>query len=97
MIDADLGGGVIKQRVARKGSGKSGGFRTMIVFKVRELAVFVHGFAKNDVANIRSDELSALKKLASEMLAYRAESLDRAAASGALMEVECNGQIEKVS
>ena len=33
LIDANLGGGVIKQRIARKGSGKSGGFRTMILFK----------------------------------------------------------------
>jgi hypothetical protein len=62
LIDADLGGGVIKQRVARSGAGKSGGFRTLIVFRLRELAVFVHGFAKSEVANIRPDELSALKK-----------------------------------
>jgi hypothetical protein len=64
LIDADLGGGVIKQRVARRGAGKSGGFRTILVFRVRELAVFIHGFAKSEVENIRPDELSALKKLA---------------------------------
>ena len=29
-LDADLGGGVIKQRVARPGQGKSGGYRTII-------------------------------------------------------------------
>jgi hypothetical protein len=33
LIAADLGGGVIKQRIARPGQGKSGGFRTLIVFR----------------------------------------------------------------
>ncbi len=69
LIDADLGSGVIKQRIARKGSGKSGGFRTLILFKVEERAIFVHGFAKNEMDNIRQDELAALKKLALLMLA----------------------------
>ena len=59
LIDADLGGGVIKQWIARKSSGKSGGFRAMILFRARERAIFVHGFAKNEVDNIRPDELGA--------------------------------------
>ena len=96
LIDVDLGGGVCKQRIARKGSGKSGGFRTLIVFRLGELAVFVHGFAKNEVENIRPDELAALKKLASEMLAYSPQDLEAAAASGTLMEVKCNGKSETV-
>jgi len=53
LIAADLGGGIIKQRIARRGSGKSGGFRTLILLKVQKLAIFVHGFAKNDMENIR--------------------------------------------
>jgi hypothetical protein len=48
LIAADLGGGVIKQRIARPGQGKSGGFRTLIVFRVGTRAIFVHGFAKNE-------------------------------------------------
>jgi hypothetical protein len=91
LVDADLGGGVIKRRVARRGAGKSGGFRTMIVFKAGELAIFVHGFAKSDVENIGPDELSALKKLASEMLAYGVDALAKATASGTLMELHCDG------
>jgi hypothetical protein len=47
LIGANLGGGVIKQRIARSGEGKSGGFRTLIVFRTRERAFFVHGFPKN--------------------------------------------------
>jgi hypothetical protein len=97
LIDADLSGGVIKQRIARKGSGKSGGFRTLILLKTGELSIFVHGFAKNETENIRPDELAALKKLAFAMLAYREEALEKAIASGTLMEVKCNGKSETVS
>jgi hypothetical protein len=97
LIAADLSGGVIKQRLARKGSGKSGGFRTLILFRARERAVFVHGFAKNEVENIRQDELTALKKLAAEVLTYRREELESAIASGTLMEVKCDGKHETVS
>lgn len=55
VIDADLGGGVIKQRVARAGEGKSGGSRVIVLFRFSGRAVFVHGFEKKDSANIRSD------------------------------------------
>jgi hypothetical protein len=97
LIGADLGGGVIKQRLARKGSGKSGGFRTLIFFRTGERAIFVHGFAKNEVENIRSDELAALKKLSALMLAYRREEIEKAVASGTLLEVKCDGKSEAVS
>src|SRR5216683_7243364 len=61
LIDAKLGGGVIKQRVARPGKGKSGGFRTIILYRPRALAFFVHAFAKKDRDNIGADELAALR------------------------------------
>ena len=70
LMAAELGGGVIKQRIARQGQGKSGGFRAVIVFKAGSLAVFIHGFAKNEIDNIRDDELWALRRLASELLSY---------------------------
>jgi len=57
LIDADLGGGVIKQRIARPGKGKSGSFRAMILYKRATRAVFVYGFAKKERANITQDEL----------------------------------------
>ncbi len=57
LIDADLGGGLIKQRVARPGQGKRSGYRTVIVYRRSELAVFLLGFAKNERANIDDDEL----------------------------------------
>jgi hypothetical protein len=92
LIDADLGGGVIKQRIARRGAGKSGGFRALIVFKMGERAFFVHAFAKNERDNIRDDELAALKKLAGELLNYDDAALARALAAGTLMEVKCDEQ-----
>ena len=63
LIDADLGGGVIKQRVARKGGGRSGGFRTIVLFRRGVLAFFVYGL---DLANLRRDELATFRLLADE-------------------------------
>jgi hypothetical protein len=48
LVDADLGGGLIKQRVAREGGGKSGGYRTLVFFRHEERAIFAFGFAKSD-------------------------------------------------
>ncbi|MFC2506024.1 MAG: type II toxin-antitoxin system RelE/ParE family toxin [Kingella sp. (in: b-proteobacteria)] len=64
LIDADLGGGVIKQRIARKGQGKSSGYRSIILFRRGDKAFFVHGFAKNDRDNISTQELHLFKSLA---------------------------------
>jgi hypothetical protein len=97
LIDADLGGGIIKQRIARRGSGKSGSYRTLVVFRVLERAIFIHGFAKNDLENIRPDELSALKKLAIDLIGYKQEDLDRSIKSGTLSEVQCNGEGKAIS
>ena len=92
LIDADLGGGVIKQRIARKGGGRSGGFRTIMVFRRGALAFFVHGFAKSDRENLRRKELSGLRSLAEEYLALDAAGLAAAQAVGAIIKVECDDQ-----
>jgi hypothetical protein len=81
---------VIKQRIARPGGGTSGGFRTIILFRVRTRAFFVHGFAKNEQDNIRDDELAAFKLLAAQLQAYDDAALAKAIAAGVLMEVMCN-------
>ena len=87
MIDADLGGGVIKQRIARRGAGKSGGFRTIILFRAGTRAFFVDGFAKNEQDNIRDDELAAFRMLADSLLNYDAAAIAKAIANGTLTEV----------
>src|SRR5882757_9715584 len=89
--DANLGGGVFKQRIARQGGGKSGGFRTIILFKVGGHSFFVHGFAKNEKANITPKELKALKKLAATFLSFDAEALEKARTAGEIVEVENDG------
>ncbi len=83
---------MIKQRIARRGQGKSGGFRTLIVFETGSRAFFVHGFAKKEQDNLREDELAALRKLATELPAYADKTISRAIASGALTEVMCDEQ-----
>ena len=87
LIDADLGGGVIKQRLARKGQGKSGGFRSIVLFRRGEKMFFVYGFAKSDRDDIRKDELIAFRKLADEMFVLDNKALAAAMRNGTIMEV----------
>jgi len=87
-IDADLGGGVIKQRIARPKEGKSGGYRSIVLFRSGDRAFFVYGFPKSARDNIRRDELKAFKVLASEMLGYDEAALKKALKSGAMVEVK---------
>jgi hypothetical protein len=88
LVDADLGGGVIKQRVARPGMGKSGGYRTLILFRQGDRAIFAFGFAKSAQANISRADLALLKDAAAEALEWSEEKLDRLVASGTLVEIE---------
>jgi hypothetical protein len=89
--DADLGGGVFKQRVAREGGGKSGGFRTIILFRIGSHSFFAHGFAKSDRANVSAKELKALKRLADVLLGFSDEQIAAAQAIDELIEVKKDG------
>jgi hypothetical protein len=89
LIDADLGGGVVKKRVALAGRGKSGGARTLVATNKGNRWFFVFGFEKNDRANIADDELQALKDLAHDLLTLTAPNLVCQLADGALLEI-CN-------
>jgi hypothetical protein len=86
-IDADLGGGVIKQRIARKGQGRRGGFRAIILYRSESKFFFVHGFAKNAQSNISSEELKYFKKLAVIMFAMDDARIDAMIRQGLLWEV----------
>ena len=92
LIDADLGGGVIKQRVARQGAGKSSSFRTMILFKIKSRAFFMYGFAKNEQDNISDNDLISLKKLAKTLFNYSDQELNTAIQQKLFIEVTCNDQ-----
>jgi hypothetical protein len=95
LSDADLGGGVFKQRVAREGGGKSGGFRTIILFRIGSHVFFAHGFAKSDKANVSAKELTALKCLADLLLGYSGEQIVTATDAGELIEVGDDGKREE--
>ncbi len=73
-IDADLGGGVIKQRIARPGQGRSKGFRTIILFRRGAMAFFVYGFSKSQRTNIDINEEEQFKE-AAKHVAPRTASL----------------------
>lgn len=90
-IDADLGGSVLKQRVARPGAGRSGGYRVILLFRAGDRALFAYGFAKSDRGNIGDDELAAFRQLAAEVLALSGKQLDALVAAGRFMEVKCDG------
>jgi hypothetical protein len=88
LIDADLGGGVIKQRIARSGQGRSGGYRTLLVFRSGERAIFMHGFAKNDQGNMTTGELSAVKEAAAVLLRLPLTTIAELVERRELIEVE---------
>lgn len=92
LVDADLGGGLIKQRVAREGGGKSGGYRTLVAFKAETRAVFVFGFAKSDQDNIDEDDARELKMLARLVLGFAEDEMDRLVTEGKFDEVRCDGE-----
>lgn len=64
LVDADLGGGVVKKRIARPGGGKSGGFRSILAYREHAATFFLFGFAKNEQDDIAEEELQNLKRLA---------------------------------
>lgn len=92
LVDADLGGGLVKKRVARPGQGKSGGFRTLVATNRGDRWVFVFGFPKNERSNIDKDEEDALKKLAAHLLSITVEAFDQAQRAGEIVEVNCDAQ-----
>ncbi len=86
-VDADLGGGVIKQRIARPGHGKSSGYRTIILFRRGQRAVFVYGFAKKDKENVDPDEEKQFKEAAQHVLRLTETQLAQLVKQGDFLEV----------
>ncbi len=86
-FDVDLGGGLYKQRIARQGEGKSGGYRVLLCFKQGQRTFFMHGFAKSSKANISQSEKADLKKLAKIFFAMTDDELKKLLQSGSLEEI----------
>ena len=89
LFDADLGGYLYKKRLARRGGGKSGGYRTLVSTRIGSRYVFLHGFPKNDKASITQNERKALQYAGKVFLDLSAEGLAKALQSGVLLEVDC--------
>ena len=88
LIDADLGGGLIKQRIAREGKGRRGGYRTIIAYRAGLRAVFLYGFAKNERENLDGHELARWKAVGRVVLEGDDNRIAAAIADGELTEVE---------
>jgi hypothetical protein len=88
LVDADLGLGVIKQRIARSGEGRSGGYRAVIAYEPGKRAVFLYCFAKNDRSNLKPDELDAFRELAKAILGFNAAEMRKAVGDGRFTEIE---------
>jgi len=87
-VKADLGGEVIKQRIARPGQGRSKGYRTIILFRRGEKAFFVYGFSKSQRANIDADEERQFKEAAKHVLALTEKQLAELLKKGDFVEVK---------
>jgi len=87
LIDADLGGQIIKQRVARPGQGKRSGFRMIIGIR-SDRAIFLFAFAKNERENIDKAELITLREIVASFLNADDKTIAQALNDGTLVEVQ---------
>jgi len=94
LIDADLGGGVVKKRVALPGHGKRGSIRTLVATRRGDYWFFLYGFEKNERSNISNEELEGLQEIAQQLLARTSAELDAAVQAGSLQEI-CHDQNSK--
>ena len=97
LYEADLGGGVLKKRIARSGQGKRGGFRTLIATNKGDKWFFMFGWPKNERSNINDREEAALKAMAANLLAMKPTDLSIVQAQGEILEVTCHEQKKEIS
>lgn len=88
LIDADLGGGMIKQRIARKGQSSSKGYRTILIFKKEDKCFFIFGYAKSERDNINASEEREFKKVAKIMNSISEGKINELLRNSSLIEVK---------
>jgi hypothetical protein len=86
-FEANLGGNIYKKRIRFTGQGKRGSGRTIICYKKKDMAIFVHGFAKNEKTNLSKNELIAFRELAKILLTLSPESITITVNNGDFLEV----------
>jgi hypothetical protein len=89
LIDARLGGFLIKKRLGAPGQGKRGGYRTIIAHRQGDRLVFLHGFCKNEQENISKKEKAALHKLGDFYMEFSGEKLSEQVRKELIIEIEC--------
>lgn len=87
-VDADLGGGVLKMRVARSGQGRSAGFRVIVLMKLGVRVLFMYGFAKSAKPNLTESELEGFKKGAATLLSLSDEQFQALLDDGIFEEIQ---------
>lgn len=87
LIDADLGGYVVKKRVALPGQGKRGGARTIVATRMSDRWIFLFGFSKSERSSIDKVELKLFQEMAKDFLAFNERQLADALSAGEITEV----------
>ena len=90
LIDADLGGGLYKQRVPGASCGKSRGYRTLLSARLGARYIFLHGFLKSEQGNISPKEQQALRYTGKIFLSLSDDDLALALQTGVLQELHCD-------
>ncbi len=85
---ADLGKNLYKVRVKREGPGKSSGYRTIVVYREKKRAIFLYGFAKNEMENLTSKELHYFQKLGKDLLKLNRSQIEIAIKDKVLFDLE---------
>lgn len=88
-VEADLGGCLFKKRIARAGSGKRGGYRTIVGYKKpnADRIIFLYAFAKSEKSDISIREESALSLVAEAFVSATDKQVNELIAKGSIWEV----------
>jgi len=89
-VEADLGKCLFKKRVARKGQGKSGGYRLIVAYKRpnSDRLFFISAFEKNDKPNLKSAEQEALALVAAKYIEATDQTITNLKHISELFEIE---------
>jgi hypothetical protein len=87
-FEANLGGHIYKKRIRFTGKGKSGSGRTIICYQKGNIAIFIHGFAKNEKSNLTKRELVVFKEMSKVILGFSSAQVDTAIKKGDFIEVK---------
>jgi hypothetical protein len=94
LIDARLGGSLVKKRVAAQGRGKRGSYRTIVAHQRGKRLFFLYGFAKNEKDNISTKEREALLALGEHYMGLSDDEVTRLVAANVLHKVICDDDEE---